>query len=127
MSNVRAWLEDVLERITLIEDFTAEGQDAFLQSRKTQEAVIRCFEVIGEIIKRLPAADLATFPAIPWQEIAGFRDFLIHHYDRIDMNVVWKVVENDLAPLKDAAQTMLNALGSDEAEKTDSAPIDPSA
>jgi uncharacterized protein with HEPN domain len=110
MKDERLYLEDLLARITMIEEFTAEGQEAFMTSLKTQEAVIRCFEVMGEVVKRLPADKLAAYPHIPWKQLAGFRDFLIHNYDRVNLEIVWKAVQNDLQPLKITAQAMLDAL-----------------
>lgn len=108
MKDEQLYLEQILERIEMIAEFTVEGRDEFLKSLKTQEAVIRCFEVIGEIIKRLSPDKLADYPHIPWKQITGFRDFLIHHYDEIKIEVVWQVVEDDLIPLKTAIQGMLS-------------------
>jgi uncharacterized protein with HEPN domain len=84
----RLYLEDLLARIVMIEDFTAEGRAAFMASIQAQEAVIRCFEVMGEIVKRLVPEKLTVYPDIPWKQIAGFRDFLIHNYNRINLEIV---------------------------------------
>jgi uncharacterized protein with HEPN domain len=56
---------------------------------KTQDAVIRMFEIIGEAVKAIPEDWKETEPEIPWRQIAGFRDVLAHAYFAIDANVVW--------------------------------------
>ena len=66
--------------------------------------MIRCFEVIGEVIKRLSPELTYAHPQIPWRQIAGFRDMLIHNDDEIDAEVVWRIMEEDLQPLKAAVQ-----------------------
>jgi uncharacterized protein with HEPN domain len=115
----RLYLEDLLSRIAMIEEFTVEGREDFMTSLKTQEAVIRCFEVIGEIAKRLPADQLAEHPHIPWKQLVGFRDFLIHNYARVKLDIVWKAVQDDLQPLKTAAQAIMQTL--DEEDGTQNA------
>jgi uncharacterized protein with HEPN domain len=86
-----------------------------MASLKTQEAVIRCFEVLGEITKRLPSDKLASYPQIPWKQLAGFRDFLIHNYDQIKLDIVWKAVRDDIPHLRAAVESMLQTLdNSDE-------------
>lgn len=111
----KIYLQDILERIGYIEEDTAAGKDAFLQSRLIRDAVIRNFEVIGEAVKRLSDELTKAYPHIEWRQIAGFRDFLIHHYNRVDPLEVWKIVENDLQPLKQAVESMLqNDTSADE-------------
>ena len=103
----KLYLLDIIERIEYIETDTAEGKDRFMNSRLIQDAVIRNFEVIGEAIKRLKPETLHRYPQIPWGEIAGFRDFLIHHYEQVEPEKVWQYVEQDVPPLKLAIQAML--------------------
>jgi uncharacterized protein with HEPN domain len=110
---------DLLARIAMIRAFTAEGRDLFLKSVVTQEAVIRCFEVIGEAIKRMDQDLLTPYPEVPWSDFTGFRNFLIHQYDKIELPLVWDVIERDLPPLQEAVQQILAELlvapGSDSA------------
>ncbi len=101
---------DILSRTEMIRAFTADGREAFLQSPLTQEAVIRCFEVIGEAIKRIDPSLLTAYPEVPWSDFTGFRNFLIHQYDKIELPLVWDVIEYDLPPLQDAAQRILDGL-----------------
>ena len=76
---------------------------------KTQSAVIRQIEIIGEAVKRLSGELTAAEPDIPWRQIAGTRDRLVHAYFKVDLDAVWAMVEQDLAPLKQAVQRMLGA------------------
>ncbi len=110
MKKQHIYLQDILERIRLIEQFTADGREIFLESVLIQEGVIRCFEVIGEIVKRISPELTAAHPQIPWRQIAGFRDVLIHDYDETDTQVVWEIVEEDLIPLKQAVEAMLEQI-----------------
>lgn len=110
------YLRDILQRIDLIAEFTQPGQEDFLQSSKTQESTIRCFEVIGEIIKRLDAELLEHQPQIQWRRFAGFRDVLIHQYNMIDLETVWDIVQHDLPALKTAVQALLDGLTEEQAD-----------
>jgi len=107
MNKQRTYLRDILDRIDMIERFTQEGRDVFMQSEEKQEAVMRCYEIIGEIVKRIEPAILATHDEIPWNQITGFRDFLIHNYDKVKQEIVWLAVQDELAPLKTAVEDML--------------------
>ena len=66
-----------------------------------QDAVIRNFEIIGEATKKISKQFIQSHPEIPWQDMAGMRDKLIHDYLDVDLEVVWKTVEADLPLLKD--------------------------
>jgi uncharacterized protein with HEPN domain len=65
---------------------------------------------------------LVPHPHIPWRQFTGFRDVLIHQYDRIDLKVVWDAIERDLPQLKDAAEAMLRGLESNDDAQPDSPP-----
>jgi hypothetical protein len=106
----RLYLQHVLDAIDRVEVFTKEGKDEFLADLKTQDAVVRNLEVIGEAVKNLSPDTTATKPEIPWREIAGMRDKVIHHYFGVDLAVVWDSVENDLPKLKRAATEILKSL-----------------
>jgi uncharacterized protein with HEPN domain len=66
---------------------------------KTQDAVIRNFEVIGEATKRLPTEFTVAYPDIPWRKMAGFRDILIHAYERVDVEEIWNIIEQHVPRL----------------------------
>lgn len=110
MKIVRIYFEDILERIDMIDRFTAGGKESFLNSQLEQEATIRCLEIIGEILKRIDPSLLDQQPSIPWKKIMRFRDFVIHQYSRIEPEIVWNIVEDDLNPLRKAIQALIASL-----------------
>jgi uncharacterized protein with HEPN domain len=94
------YLLDILQQARLIQDF-AQGMDKPMLERdvKTQYAVIRAIEIIGEATRRLSPAFKADHPEIPWKQMAGMRSVLIHTYDEIDLGEVWRVIERDIPAL----------------------------
>jgi len=103
------YLTHIRESIEKIESYTAEGREAFVSDSKTQDAVIRNFEIIGEATKRLSTDAKAQQPHIPWREVAGFRDILIHDYEGVDCLEVWNIVENHLPQLHQAVASLLKS------------------
>ncbi len=106
----RVYLAHILERANRIEVYVRDGHDAFLTDHKTQDAVIRNFEVIGEAAKRVPPAFRSAHPSIPWQTMAGFRDVLIHGYEGVDINKVWTTATKDLPAVRSAIAAILPPL-----------------
>lgn len=117
MKHQRPYLDDILMRITQIERFTRSGEADFMADDRTQEAVIRCFEVIGKAIKRLDPALLALYPGLAWRDYTGFRDVLIHQYDAIMLPKVWQAVVEDIMPLRAAVEALLTALPPEDDEE----------
>jgi uncharacterized protein with HEPN domain len=74
-------------------------RDAFDRDSKTQSAVLHQLLVLGEAVKRLSPDFRAAHATVPWAQIAGMRDKLIHAYDEVDIELVWRTVERDLPPL----------------------------
>ncbi|MBI5960871.1 MAG: DUF86 domain-containing protein [Chloroflexi bacterium] len=108
MKSERDYLLDMLSYTRKIADFTRDGREAFFADEKTQLAVIRAYEVIGEIAKRLPDDLLAQQPQTEWKQIKGFRDFLAHNYDEVALKIVWGAVEQ-LSDLSTSVEAMLSA------------------
>jgi uncharacterized protein with HEPN domain len=103
----RLYLENILERILRIREFTALGRDKFFNDELTQDAVIRNLEVIGEAVKRLSPEVRLENPDIPWKSIAGLRDFLIHEYLYVDLDQIWAVLEGPLDDLMTVVEGLL--------------------
>lgn len=97
------FITDILQAIERIESFIdGMDYDAFVEDDKTLSAVVRKLEIIGEAVKQLPDSFKQQRPTIPWKQIAGMRDKLIHFYFGVDPLLVWQTVENRLPELKAA-------------------------
>lgn len=106
----QAYLAHIRDAIRVVREYTEEGEEAFFQDRKTQDAVIRNLEIIGEAVKSLPADMKSRHESVPWKNIAGMRDRLIHHYFGVNLKMVWGVVENRLDELDRVVQEEFNLL-----------------
>ncbi len=91
------YLKHILGSIASIEEYSGSlTKQQFLQKSIVQDAVIRQIEIIGEAAKLLSQKTKNTNPSIPWKDIAGMRDKLIHGYFGVDLEAVWKTVKKDI-------------------------------
>lgn len=99
--DIGLYVDDIKDSINNILLFIKGIDKAkFLSDRLRQSAVARELEIIGEAAKNVPDSFREKYPSIPWNDIAGFRDVLSHAYFRVDLEMVWKIVEQDLPVLK---------------------------
>ena len=92
-----ATIIDILKAARMAERFLiGASKESFLQDPKTQSAVLHQLLVLGEAVKRLSEELRNQYPTIPWKQIAGLRDVVIHQYDAVDLEEVWKTVTVDL-------------------------------
>jgi len=103
----RPYLEHIDEAIRRIISYSAGEWDEFSRNSMAQDAIIRNLEIVGEAVKHLSAATKARRPEIPWQQVAGLRDVLIHDYMGVSLRRVWNVVRKDLPELHKAIQSLL--------------------
>jgi len=107
------YLEDIIDAIVALEDFV-KGIDfgQFAQDKKTVFATIRCFEIIGEASKKIKGPIRTKHSEIPWEDMAGMRDKLIHGYFGVDTKVLWDTIQRDIPKLKATVSGALKELKS---------------
>jgi len=103
-------LGDIREAIDKARRFmTGLTYEQFAADEKTAFAVVRCLEIIGEAARKIPTAVRQQQPQIPWREMTGMRDVLIHDYMGVNYRVVWNTIQHDLPPLIPLIDQMLAA------------------
>jgi len=107
-----AYLKHILDAITRIEEYTAgiEYED-FMEKHLVQDGVIRQIEIIGEAAKRVSDEIREKHLDIPWKDMAGMRDKLIHDYLGVDMDSLWDTVENDIPTVKSKLKDLIEKGG----------------
>ncbi len=108
MKEDRVYLAHIRDAIDRVESFTSGGRERFLADAMVQDAVIRNLEVIGEAVKGLSENLRLANPDIPWKQIAGMRDVLIHHYFGVKLETVWQVVIDHLPRLGERVRGLLD-------------------
>lgn len=101
MRNDLGYIKNILEHISHIENFLFEvTEDELYKNKEKEFALIRSFEVIGEAAKKVSKDLKLKNNEIPWRRITGFRDVLIHDYDRVVAQIIWDTAKKDLPKLK---------------------------
>ncbi|SAI87031.1 hypothetical protein MBBA_0143 [Methanoculleus bourgensis] len=109
------YLDNILDAAGKIETFTrGMSYEEFSGDDKTVYAVTRALEVIGEATKCIPRQVRERYPSLPWSEMAGMRDKLIHAYFGINRAIIWRTVRDDIPPLRPAVQRLLDDLAVEE-------------
>ena len=101
---------DILESIEKIERYIPRGRLVFETDELLQVWVVRHLQIIGEAASRVSTETQNCFPQIPWGKMIGMRHVLVHGYFEIDLDIVWSVLENDLLPLKEQVQIVMQNL-----------------
>jgi len=103
------YVEDILDAMEKAEIIVREtGHEKFLQDFRINFAVVRALEIIGKATKRLSADIREQYPEIPWKDMAGMRDRIIHGYDDVDLEIVWDTVKKEIPKIKPLIQNILN-------------------
>ncbi|MFU8861660.1 MAG: DUF86 domain-containing protein [Cyclonatronaceae bacterium] len=104
------YLKDILESIEHIQRFLdGVSEDEFYENIEKQDAVLRRLEIIGEAVKHLPEEIREEHPDIPWRQIAGMRDIIIHEYFGITLEMVWIVATEDILELKTKVDAIIKS------------------
>jgi len=104
-------LRDMLEAIARIDRYAARGRAAFDADELIQTFIVHHLLILCEAAYKLPADFCSAHPTVPWTQIQGMRHILVHDYFRVDLDIVWNVVANDLPGLKGQLETILQGLG----------------
>lgn len=114
--DVQLYLADILDSCNAICEYVSGITfEEFCNERKTYSAVIREFEIIGEAAGKLPEGLKQRRSDVEWQDIKDFRNLLIHEYFGVDLEIVWKVIQEDLPGLMDAVGEFIRDAGAESA------------
>lgn len=107
----KEFLSDILEAIRRVKAYTiGMSYQAFLADTKTQDAVVRNLEIIGEATRGVSPDARERRQTVPWKSMAGVRDRLIHHYFGVNLDVVWKIVSSELEEVAFDVEELLKEL-----------------
>ena len=101
---LRHMMDHAREALALTQGKTRADLDS---DRLLELALIRLLEVMGEAASRVPDEESALYPEIPWPQIIGLRNRLIHGYDAVDLDILWQIIQVDLPPLLSVLETIL--------------------
>ena len=108
MKEDNLYLIHISESIARIEQYMPLSRDAFLKSPLVQDAIIRNIQVLAESSQRLSDSLKQKYPEIPWREMSGFRNVLVHNYLGVDLIRIWEILQNDLPKLQDRIDHILD-------------------
>jgi len=116
MKKDKAYLQDILEAISDIEKFTEDvAKDEFFRNREKQYAVLRALEIIGEATKNLSRELKGRYHEIPWGDVAGMRNKLIHEYFGVKLELVWETIRQNLPEFKTVIVEILKEMEGENA------------
>ncbi|MGQ9873475.1 HepT-like ribonuclease domain-containing protein [Leptodesmis sp.] len=102
-------VRDVLAAIAEIREFTNEITfEEFQNDRKTIRAVLYNLAIIGEAVRSIPLDVEASHPEIPWGDVRGMRNIVIHEYFQVNLSIIWQTVQEDLVSLEASLQQLIN-------------------
>ena len=107
MKDDKIYIEHILQSIDRIEAYlNGKDHQSFSDDFMTQDAVVRQLEIIGEATKRISKELRNINPQVPWSDMAGMRDILIHDYIDVDIDIVWKTASESIIKLKSLLQNL---------------------
>jgi len=107
MRDDRERLRDILEAVERIEKYAARGRESFERDELIQVWIVHHLQLVGEAARSVSPDFRASHPEIPWPQIVGMRNILVHDYFGIDTEIVWAAVERDLPALKSQVESAL--------------------
>lgn len=108
--NFLFYLEDMYDSMLRIQEYVENlSFDDFRENRLVTDAVIRNLEIIGEASKNVPASIKSKYPELPWKQMYGLRNFVVHEYFGIDFENIWKIISDDLPQNTKDLEALLQA------------------
>ena len=105
------FLQHIMESIARIESFSKDiTKEGLSKNELKQYAIVRAIEIIGEAVKNLPKEFVEKYTSVPWRDIVGMRDKIMHQYFDMDLDIVWQVIKFNLPELKTELQKILDEL-----------------
>ena len=109
----RGWklrISDIIDAIAAIKEYTAGmNLKSFAEDRKTVDAVVRNFTIIGEAAIRIPEQVIAENPKIPWRDMSDMRNIIVHEYFYVSNKILWETIQSDLPPLVPLLKKLLES------------------
>jgi uncharacterized protein with HEPN domain len=109
----RGRMQDILDAIGQIEVEQVKGKSAFDNSPLVQVWMVHHLMIIGEAVRAIDPAVRHRYPSVPWRQITGMRNILVHDYFRINQEIVWETVDNHVPALKEEIARILSQLPAD--------------
>ena len=107
----KVFLDDILEAAKKVLEYTAGfSEEQFYADRKTVEAVIWNLQIIGEATKNIPQEIRSEYPDLPWRDMEGLRDIIVRQYFGIKLDVIWKIIRDDVPLLEKQAREILEQI-----------------
>ena len=100
-------LRDIVDAIEAIEAYSVSSYDEFLADSKTQDAILYNLIIIGEAANQISDEFQERHHTIPWSSMIGTRNIIVHGYDQVKLQIVWKILQRDLASLKSEIANVL--------------------
>jgi uncharacterized protein with HEPN domain len=105
----RKKLRDILDAIQAIEAYTLSSYEEFLEDEKTQDAILYNLIIIGEAANQISGEFQEEHYTIPWSAMIGTRNIIVHGYDQVKLQIVWKILTRDLNSLKAVISKVLDS------------------
>lgn len=114
MRRDRDRLQDILDAIAAIRRYTQRGQQTFEEQELIQVWIVYHLQIIGEATNALSSPLLNRYSDIPWPQIIGLRNLIVHEYFKVDLQIIWDITQQDLPTLKPAIEQILKEMDNTE-------------